>query len=80
VRKPALEDDGLATIEVDMKRDESLGEKHRRYQLTFDQVNSEVKPSGQQRLPKRVIGQQASHHCLLQRPVKQSADVSTTRV
>src|SRR4029078_6113374 len=46
--------------------DESPGEKHRSYQLAFDQVNCEVKPSRQERLPKRVTGQQANedkdHH------------------
>ena len=46
--------------------DKSLGEKHQRYQLTFNQVNSEVKPRRQQRLPKRVIrqkaGEEKDHH------------------
>ena len=45
---------------------EPLGEKHRSYRLAFDQMNSEVQPGRQERLPKRVIGQQASeekdHH------------------
>ena len=40
--------------------DKALGEKHRRYQLALDQVNSEVKPSRQERLPQGVNGQQAS--------------------
>ena len=46
--------------------DESPGEKHRSYQLAFDQVNCEIKPSRHERLPKRVTGQQANedkdHH------------------
>ena len=47
-------------------RQERFGQKQRSYRLAFYQVNSEVKRSRQERLPKRVNGQQANedkdHH------------------
>src|SRR5664280_262027 len=36
------------------------GQKHRRYTLALDQMKSKVKPRRKQRLPERVMGQQAS--------------------
>src|SRR5450759_758061 len=39
---------------------ESSGQKHRRYTLALDQMKSKIKPRRKQRLPERVMGQQAS--------------------
>ena len=39
---------------------EPSGQKHRRYSLALNQVKSEIKSSGEQRLPERVMCQQAS--------------------
>ena len=39
---------------------EPSGQKHRRYTLALDQMKSKVKPRRKQRLPERVMGQQAS--------------------
>src|SRR5665811_775341 len=36
------------------------GHKHRRYSLALDQMKSKIKPRRKQRLPERVMGQQAS--------------------